>query len=588
VAGVSEPLEEIVLMSLVDAARRSRGIALLIAFATLIALLVPAAVQGVKPPAVEQIQILDISDWHGQIDPIQPFGFPPLGGAAALSTYFDMERALYPNTLTLTAGDDVGASPPISAFFEDVPAILAERLMGIQVGTFGNHNFDGGLDRLQDQIDLARSNKPRDVGEPFKYVSANLSNRNQNLRHVQDYALFNYRGVVVAVIGITNEEAPTLVFPGNFGTMTPTDGVAAAMAAKADAEAAGATVFIAITHKGLRGFDEFAQPFGELIDFANGVSGFDVIFGDHTDIQFAGSVNGQWVVENRSKGVSYSRTVLNVTRATGEVALGSHAFVTPTAAAVTPDPDVLAMQLPFFEALAPIFSVVIGESDVRIPRADSCGRLDGRLCESLVGDVITDAMRLTYDVDFAITNAGGIRDNLTCDSGYAAGFCPVYAPPPWVITRGEAQAVLPFGNQSVTLEVNGAELKTMLENGVSAMPGANGKFPQLSGLCFTYDITAAVGSRVVGAVHQDTDGSCDGAAVDLTAGSTYEIATNDFMVSGGDGYPNFFSRSVTRNIMVNDVSDWISANSPLSPDLQGRITCVRIFNLAGPACPVTL
>ena len=575
-------------MPLVNSAPRSRGLALLVALATLVTLLLPAGVQGVKPPDVVQIQVLDISDWHGQIDPVNVFGVGDIGGAAALSTYFDIERAGFENNLTLTAGDDVGASPPISSFFEDVPAILAERLMGIQVSTFGNHNFDAGLDRLQDQIDLARSNKPNVVGEPFKYVSANLSNRNQNLRHVKDYALFNYRGVVVAVIGITNEEAPTLVFPGSFGTMTPTDGVAAAMAAKADAEAAGATVFIAITHKGLRGFDEGAEPFGELVDFANGVSGFDLIFGDHTDIQFAGTVNGQWVVENRSKGVSYSKTVLNVTRATGDVAIGSHAFVTPLSAAVTPDPDVLAMRQPFFDALAPIFSVVIGQSDVRVPRTDSCGRFDGRLCESLVGNVVTDSMRLTYATDFAITNSGGLRDNLTCDSGDTDGFCPTYTPPPWVITRGMAQAVLPFGNQTVTLEVSGAELKTMLENGVSAMPGANGKFPQVSGLCFTYDITADIGSRVVGAVYQAGDGSCTGGAVDLTAGSTYEIATNDFVVSGGDGYPNFFSRSVTRNIMVNDVSDWISDNSPLSPDLQGRVTCVRIFNLAGPACPVTL
>jgi len=573
---------------LVDSAPRSRGLALLVALATLVTLLLPAGVQGVKPPDVVQIQVLDISDWHGQIDPVNVFGVGDIGGAAALSTYFDIERAGFENNLTLTAGDDVGASPPMSSFFEDVPAILAERLMGIQVSTFGNHNFDAGLDRLQDQIDLARSNKPNVVGEPFKYVSANLSNRNQNLRHVKDYALFNYRGVVVAVIGITNEEAPTLVFPGSFGTMTPTDGVAAAMAAKADAEAAGATVFIAITHKGLRGFDEGAEPFGELVDFANGVSGFDLIFGDHTDIQFAGTVNGQWVVENRSKGVSYSKTVLNVTRATGDVAIGSHAFVTPLSAAVTPDPDVLAMRQPFFDALAPIFSVVIGQSDVRVPRTDSCGRFDGRLCESLVGNVVTDSMRLAYATDFAITNSGGLRDNLTCDSGDTDGFCPTYTPPPWVITRGMAQAVLPFGNQTVTLEVSGAELKTMLENGVSAMPGANGKFPQVSGLCFTYDITADIGSRVVGAVYQAGDGSCTGGAVDLTAGSTYEIATNDFVVSGGDGYPNFFSRSVTRNIMVNDVSDWISDNSPLSPDLQGRVTCVRIFNLAGPACPVTL
>jgi 2',3'-cyclic-nucleotide 2'-phosphodiesterase (5'-nucleotidase family) len=564
-------------------ARRRRGSAVLVAVALLVGLLIPTAVEAAKPPAVTQIQILDISDWHGQIDPLNG-----IGGAAALSTYFDLERANYDNNLTLTAGDDVGATPPISSFFEDVPAILAERLMGIQVGTFGNHNFDSGLRRLQDQIDLARSNQPKVVGEPFTYVSANLSNRNQNLRHVGDYALFNYNGTVVAVIGITNEEAPTLVFPGNFGTMVPTDGVAAAMAAKADAEIAGATVFIAITHKGLRGFDGSGQPFGELIDFANGISGFDVVIGDHTDIQFAGTVNGQWVVENRSKGVTYSKTVLDVNKQAGTTAVSSHAFVTPTAAAVTPDPAVLAMRQPYFDALAPIFSAVIGESTIRIPRADLCGQSAGRTCESLIGDVVTDSMRLTYGVDFAITNSGGIRDNLTCDSGYTAGFCPTYTPPPWVITRGETQSVLPFGNQVVTLGVNGAELKAILERGASAMPAVDGRFAQVSGLCFTYEITNAAGSRVTSAVSQAADGSCTGPAVDLTAGSTYEIAMNDFMVAGGDGYPNFFSRSVTRDIMVNVVSDWITANSPLSPAAQGRIVCTDANGTTAPNCPVVL
>ncbi len=79
----------------------------------------------------------------------------------------------------------------------------------------------------------------------------------------------------------------------------------------------------------------------------------------------------------------------------------------------------------------------------------------------------------------------------------------------------------------------------MLENGVSSMPAANGRFPQVSGLCFTYNIAAPAGSRVTGAVRQAADGTCTGAAVDLTAGSTYTIAENDFMASGGDGYPNF-------------------------------------------------
>jgi 2',3'-cyclic-nucleotide 2'-phosphodiesterase (5'-nucleotidase family) len=162
-------------------------------------------------------------------------------------------------------------------------------------------------------------------------------------------------------------------------------------------------------------------------------------------------------------------------------------------------------------------------------------------------------------------------------------FCPAYTPPPFPITRGQILTVLPFGNVVVTLTVNGAELKTMLVNGVSQMPAVAGRFPQVSGLCFTYDIAAPTGSRVTGAIRQAADGTCTGPAVDLGAGSSYTIAENDFMVTGGDGYPIFSSRATTRDIMDQVVADYVTARSPISPAIQGRVVCTT----TGPtACPV--
>jgi 2',3'-cyclic-nucleotide 2'-phosphodiesterase (5'-nucleotidase family) len=99
-------------------------------------------------------------------------------------------------------------------------------------------------------------------------------------------------------------------------------------------------------------------------------------------------------------------------------------------------------------------------------------------------------------------------------------------------------------------------------------------------LCFSYDISAPAGSRVTGAVRQAADGSCTGAPIDLTAASTYTLAENDFMSTGGDGYPNFFSRATTQNLMDQVLADYISANTPVSPAIQGRINCV------GASCPV--
>lgn len=550
----------------------------LLALALLLAPVVPAAAQS----QLVDLQFLNVSDWHGQLDPING-----VGGAAVISAYWQQDREANPNTLTLTAGDAYGATPPLSNFFEEVPAVLAMRLMGFNVDTFGNHNFDRGIEHLQQMIDLASAPAGEQPGEPFQYVSANLRNRDDNLSGVKDFEIFEVGGVKVAVIGITNPEAPTLVFPGSFGTIEVTDPVPAANQAKAQARRAGAKVFVAITHLGVTGFDpDTGEAFGPLIDFANNVGGFHIIYGDHTDFQFEGIINNALVVENRSKGVTYAKVNLSVDPQNGRVASRSVEFVTPLASAVTPDPAIVEMLQPFRDELGPIFNTVIGDSTVFIPRSDECGRADGRLCESLVGNVTTDALRLTYGTDFAITNAGGLRADLTCPTvDNPDDFCPPYTPPPFPITRGQVLTVLPFGNVVVTLEVNGAEVKEMLENGVSAMPGANGRFPQVSGLCFSYDISAPAGDRVTGAVRQEADGSCTGAAVDLTSATTYSLATNDFMASGGDGYPVFTSRVVTREIMDQVLADYVGANSPISPAIQGRIVCT---SSGATACPVAI
>ena len=541
----------------------------------IVALVSTTGVAAAPNPTVD-IQILNVSDWHGQLDPLV-VGTSQVGGAAAISAYWQAERAANPNTLTLTAGDAVGATPPLSSFFGDEPTILAMNLMGFQVDTLGNHNFDHGIAHLQEQIDLA----------DFQYVSANLKNRDDNLSGVEDFKIFEMGGVKVAVIGITNPEAPTLVFPGSFGTIVPVDPVSSANKAKAAAKRAGAEVLVAITHMGVTGFDSVTgAPFGPLIDFANNVGGFDVIVGDHTDVQFSGVINNALVYENRSKGLTYARARLTVDLQSKKVKSKSVEFVTPFVSAVTPDPAIVALLQPYRDALAPILNTQIGSSSVAIPRSDSCGRADGRLCESLVGNVTTDALRTIYGTDFAITNSGGLRAALTCPTTDSpTDFCPPFTPPPFPITRGQVLTVLPFGNVAVTLTVNGAELKTMLENGVSAMPGANGRFAQVSGLCFTYDIAAPAGNRVISVVRQAPDGSCTGAPVDLTVNSTYTIAENDFMANGGDGYPNFASRMVTRDIMDQALANYVAANTPISPSIQGRIQCTTS---GATACPVTL
>jgi len=230
-------------------------------------------------------------------------------------------------------------------------------------------------------------------------------------------------------------------------------------------------------------------------------------------------------------------------------------------------------------------STVLATTNVPVPRSDACGRADGRSCESLVGNVTTDALRVGTAAEFAIQNAGGLRASLTCPvTDNPNDFCPIApTPPPYLVTRGQILGVLPFGNVAMSVTVTGVELKAMLENGVSRMPLGDGRFPQVSGLCMTYAISAPAGSRVVAAVRQLANGSCTGTAIDFSAGAQYVVGMNDFMAAGGDGYPNFTGRTTTFGRLDQLVSDYVTANSPLTPALQGRIACTTTGT---PSCPV--
>jgi 2',3'-cyclic-nucleotide 2'-phosphodiesterase (5'-nucleotidase family) len=483
----------------------------------------------------------------------------------------------------MAAGDSVGATPPISAFFGDTPTIEIMNLMGFQIDGLGNHNFDKGSAYLRNTlIPLAN----------FPYVSSNVVDASGTTpaewspSHVFDTT---FGGGKVGFVGFTNEDAPELVFPGSFDPFHVDPRLARVQAEVNRLRSKGVKTIIVMGHDGATA-GTLTNPTGPLVDLADQLTGVDAVIGDHTNFQVLTTrPNGTLVTENLSKGVRFTRVRLVVDSTTKAVIYKTADFHKPWNIGVTPDPAIQTEINALNTQLQPILGTVIGTSSVQILRSDVCGRVDGRLCESLVGDTTTDAMRLKYTpigVEFAITNSGGLRDALTC-SGTAPGngFCPLFTPPPYQITRGQVLAVLPFGNVVVTLSVSGAELKTMLENGVSLMPGAQGRFPQVSGLCFTYNIEAAAGSRVTGAVRQAADGTCTGAAIDLTAGSTYKIAENDFMASAGDGYPNFFSRATTQDIMAQTLEDYVADNSPIAPSIQGRIKCVDPNPGVGNDCP---
>ncbi len=508
------------------------------------------------PGTVTTLQILTVSDWHAQLDPLSVSGVS-IGGAPALSAYFSAERASNPNTLTFTAGDAFGASPPLAGFFDEVPAIRAMNLMGFTADTLGNHNFDGGAAELESLIELA----------DFDYLSANLTNRATELPGSYPWKVYEIGGIKVGVVGITNPEAPSLVFPGNFATMVPTDPVPAANRARAAMQKAGAKVTIVLTHMGVTGTDATGSATGPLIDFANSIGGFDVIVGDHTDVQYTGTHNGALVVENRSKGLTYAAIDVQVDNKTGKVKSASVGFVDPVVAGVTPDPAIVAMLAPYRTQLAAAFDGKIGVATARFPRGGNVERSG----EAAIGSLVADSMRLTYGTDIGYTNAGGLRASLP------SSYVPLdltlnRAIAPYDLVVGDVYTVLPFGNIVVTRQITGAQLWAALENGVSQINaftcnGADGRFPQISGFRFSFSCSASPGSRVT-AVSLN-----NGTAVDNSSAFTLTMATNDFVNNGGDSYLMFKDgQGVTRDIMANVLLDYVTGLGTVTPLIDGRIT----------------
>jgi 5'-nucleotidase len=485
-----------------------------------------------------------------------------MGGAAVLSTYFKQEKQKNPNTLIVTSGDAFGASPPLASFFEEETAVKALNLMGVQADTFGNHNFDRGIPHLQKMIGLS----------DYTYVSSNLGNLSANLSGnnlAAPYKIFDVGGLKVGLVASTNPDAPSITFPGRMGTLTVQDPVTASMTAATAAKAAGAKIVIAMTHMGADPTASGTTPVGALLDYANAVSGFALILGDHTDVQVDTVIKGMPVVENKSKGRTYAKISLTVKKDTGEVTAKSVTFVDPVVTGITPDPAIVSMLAPYRVQLSPQLDRVIGTAtDVFVRDSNKAERKQ----EVPLGDLIADSHKSRYGTQLAFLNGGGIREALPStykplDAGTLRRSLDSGAPP-YDLIAGDPYAILPFGNVAVVRTITGAQLWDVLENSVGTLPNTDGRFLQIAGFKFTYSIGAASGARV-------TAVALDNATPILKDGTTYTLATVDFLNTGGNGYlmlKDGGAPVLRDNLAEVLMGRIVEAGAPLVPATSGRIT----------------
>ena len=522
------------------------------------------AIKGAN--SVKALSIVGLTDFHGQLE-ASTLAYDgvntSVGGAAALATMFDQEFQGLPGPgLLLAAGDNVGASPPNSALLQDVPTIDAENAWGLDATSYGNHEFDYGVDRLL--MHQARAN--------FPFLATNIvdSATGKAPSWVRPSAVFTIRGVKVGVIGAELKNTPELVSAGATAGLTFLPEAARIKAESERLRKLGVRVQVVVIHQGTNtgtnpiGNTPGAEWTGPILDIANDLQSttVDAMIVGHTHRISNLMVGKILVTEGINAGTSYS--VLQLMVQGGDVQWAGGATRVAKSIGVPQRADVKAIVDAANAETAVLRNQVIGTQSVDILRAPS------RLFESAMGNLVADAMRAKYPgVEAAYTNSGGLRADIVSTP-------PSAGEQPGEITWGEMFAVLPFGNRTVIETLTGAELTTAFLNGFTpscdpAFAGGTGRFPQVSGLKVTYHCAGT--TPVVDGIWKTPDGPA-GPATPVGPTDTVRFVTNDFMFTGGDGYTAFTGGTDVLqpgDALLDVAIEYVTAHSPVAPTVDGRI-----------------
>jgi 5'-nucleotidase len=489
------------------------------------------------------VQVLQLSDLHGAIEGTS-------FGAALLTSNWAADRTANAATVSISAGDNIGAAPPISTEFEELPTIEALNLAKLDVSIFGNHEHDRNIDHLNKMIGASE----------FQWVVSNYSAGSldalkSGTKQAKNYTIINRGGVKIGVVGSNTPETIEQVFPGNLDykdasgskqTITINPGVAGVNAAIVEAKAAGADIVIVALHQGwLENADGVAK--GLFNDLASQIKGAAAIYGGHSHQTFASVIKKNAGVapvvlgQTRNAGVEYTRTQIClrngkvVGQSIQHVLRAASATINTSVAATTTTADVAtaAMVKKYKDQLSAKLDVKIGQVSGVFPRGGSPAV--ERSGETPMGNFMADLLRAKYKTDFAIQNGGGIRDTFPAKTYIPANTALVRTGTGALdVTLGDAFTVFPFGNQVATTVVTGANLWKALENSVGGNYPGDGRFAQVSGLKYSFDASKPVGSRIVSVT------KLDGTAIAKDS-KEYTLTTLDFLIYGGDGYVNVFS-----------------------------------------------
>ncbi len=496
-----------------------------LAFALLSLLAATTVAQSKRDECLVRVTLLQVNDVY-QFAPVDRGATGGLGRLLTLRKQIMKES---PNTLFLMSGDTISPSVE-SNTYKGQQMIDAWNAIGLDFAVFGNHEFDYGPEVLLQRIKESR----------FAWLGTNVIDKRSGkpFGETQSFVIREFQGVKVGIFGLTLPETRITSRPGP--DVEFRDSCETAKQAVAALKAQGAQTIIALTHLSME----------EDKALARCVEGIDVIIGGHEHTLLQSHSGRTPIFKMTADARELGRIQLNISQTSGKVESIDWEII-PVNSRVEEDPQFLAT-MKKYEPLMKELAVPVGRTTVALNAKSK----DGRTQETNIGSFIADAFRTATGADVALMNGGSIRADDLIPAGQ--------------LTRRDVLSILPFANPVVKIEVTGAILRQALEHGVSqsAESGEPGRFPQVSGLRFTFDASRPVGSRV-------TEVTIGGKPLDDK--KTYTLAAPSFIaLDGGDGYNMF--KGARQLITAEEgpkapdiLSKAISNVSAISPQTDGRI-----------------
>jgi 5'-nucleotidase len=494
------------------------------------------------------MKLLAINDFHGQISTGRRVNNKDVGGAAIMAAYIKQQRAQTRYSLTVNAGDMVGASGPSSALLQDQPTIDFLNHLGMDVGTVGNHEFDDGYEELMRLLNGGCHPVAGCWdGANYPSVSANVFDKRTNKTILPAYTIINVNGARIGFIGAVLKGAPEIIIPTAVANLEFRDEAASINAAVGELHQQGVHAIIVLIHEGGNQNSQTGAVTGAIVKITEAIDDdVDVVVSGHTHTSINATIDGKLVTQALSYSMAFAAIDLTIDRAKRDIVSKKATIITTYHEGMTPDPEIAAMVKKYEDQVADKVNRKVGVAATDITAEQNAAG------ESALGNLIADGQRAQMGSQFAFMNPGGIRAPI------AAG----------EVLWGELYAVQPFSNDVVKMNLSGENIYTLLNQ--QWQPQSDGtirtRFLQISGLSYTWSDANPVGQKVV-----EVRGA-DGAPISRSA--SYTITVNSFLATGGDGF-TILLQGTDRTVGPDDLQALVNyvekLPQPFSATIQNRI-----------------